>query len=133
MQDKFRSKCAISSGLDLFGDKWSLLIIRDLLFHKKQTFKGFSLAGENISSARLSDRLSKLELMKILIKSKHPTNKKVYIYQLTQKGLDLAPLIGEYINWSNKYLHHHISDNSKKLAKALKENRDDVLRQFQNQ
>ena len=57
----FRSDCPISSALDLFGDKWSLLIIRDLVYFGDRTFKDFSNADEKISSARLSDRLCKLD------------------------------------------------------------------------
>ena len=58
-EGNFRSDCPISSALDLFGDKWSLLIIRDLVYFGDRTFKDFSNADEGISSARLSDRLCK--------------------------------------------------------------------------
>lgn len=128
----FRSTCPISTGLDLFGDKWSLLIVRDLLYHSKRTFKDFSTSGENISSARLSDRLGKLEKQEILTKTNHPTNKKVFIYQLTQKGKDLAPIIAEFVLWGDKYLHNHISEFSKSLAKQLHDDKEQVLSQFQS-
>lgn len=115
----FRSSCGISSGLDLFGDKWSLLIIRDLLQYEVRTFKDFAEAGEKISSARLSDRLQKLEKWEVITKEKHPTNKKVFLYKLTQKGKDLSPVVAELLKWSYKYLNFHISENSKKMAKNL--------------
>ena len=128
----FRSTCAVSSGLDLFGDKWSLLIIRDLLYHSERTFKDFSKAGENISSARLSERLTRLVKQNIISKKRHPTNKKVYLYALTQKGKDLAPILAEFICWANKYLNDHISDFSKSLAQQLSQNREQALSQFKN-
>ena len=128
----FRSACAVSSGLDLFGDKWSLLIVRDLLYYKERSFKDFSRSGEKISSARLADRLSKLEQLTILTKEKHPTNKKVFLYRLTQKGKDLAPILAEIITWGQKYLGDHISPKSKYLATQIDEDREKTLAQFQH-
>jgi len=126
----FRSDCPISSALDLFGDKWSLLIVRDLVYFGERTFKDFSNAGENISSARLSDRLCKLDALGLLIKSNHPTNKKVYLYSLTDKGLDLFPVIAEYVRWSNKYLNEHIAEPAKQFAENLENNREETLNKF---
>ena len=126
----FRSDCPISSALDLFGDKWSLLIIRDLVYFGTRTFKDFSNADEGISSARLSDRLCKLDKLGLLNKSNHPTNKKVYIYSLTEKGLDLFPVIAEYVRWSNKYLHEHINEPAKHFSKQLEQDREGTLSQF---
>lgn len=129
-EKKFRSDCPISSALDLFGDKWSLLIIRDLVYFGERTFKDFSGAAERISSARLSDRLCKLEVLGLLTKSNHPTNKKVYLYNLTAKGMDLFPVIAEYVKWSNKYLHDHIAEPAKQFAQNLEEDREGTLNQF---
>ncbi|WP_075342392.1 winged helix-turn-helix transcriptional regulator [Tenacibaculum agarivorans] len=128
----FRSNCPLSLGLDLFGDKWSLLIVRDLLYYKERTFKDFSLAKEKISSARLANRLSKLEDLGILTKSNHPTNKKVFIYRLTQKGVDLAPIIAECMSWSYTYFNEYLSDEIKTIIKAYKENPKQVLQQFKS-
>jgi DNA-binding HxlR family transcriptional regulator len=126
----FRSNCPISSALDLFGDKWSLLIIRDLVYFGERTFKDFSNAAEKISSARLADRLCKLEVLELLIKSNHPTNKKVYLYTLTPKGMDLFPAIAEYVKWSNKYLNDHIAEPAKEFAQSLEKDREGTLNQF---
>lgn len=126
----FRSDCPISSALDLFGDKWSLLIIRDLVYFGERTFKDFSNAAEKISSARLSDRLCKLNALGLLKKSNHPTNKKVYLYSLTEKGMDLFPVIAEYVRWSNKYLNEHINEPAKQFAGMLEKDRNAALRQF---
>lgn len=129
-EENFRSDCPISSALDLFGDKWSLLIIRDLVYFGERTFKDFSNADERISSARLSDRLCKLETLGLLNKSNHPSNKKVFIYSLTEKGMDLFPVIAEYVRWSNKYLHDHINEPAKQFSKQLEEDREGTLSQF---
>ena len=126
----FRSDCPISSALDLFGDKWSLLIIRDLVYFGERTFKDFSGAAEKISTARLSDRLCKLENLELITKSNHPTNKKVYLYNLTAKGMDLFPVIAEYIKWSNKYLNDHIAEPAKQFAQNLETDREGTLSQF---
>lgn len=126
----FRSTCPISSSLDLFGDKWTLLIVRDLLYHGNRTFKDLFQSEENIPSSRLADRLKKLENMGAITKEKHPTNKKVFIYNLTQKGKDLAPAIVDLIEWGNKYLEDHISEESKAFADKLNKNREAVLEQL---
>ena len=128
----FRSTCPVSSALDLFGDKWSLLIVRDIVYFGKRTFKDFADAEEGISTARLADRLKKLESIGVINKSDHPTNKKVYYYDLTQKGLDLFPIVADYILWSDKYLPSHISDQAKQFAQMLRSNREGTLNQFMN-
>ena len=128
-----RSDCPISYALDLFGDKWTLLIIRDLIFYKERTFKDFSLTKENISSSRLADRLSKLEKLNVITKTNHPTNKKVFIYKLTQKGLDLTPIIAEFMNWSYTHLNEHISQKSKEIVEAYRKNPKEVLALFNQQ
>lgn len=131
-KNNFRSDCPISSALDLFGDKWSLLIIRDLVYFGERTFKDFSNAAEKISSARLADRLCKLDVLGLIKKSNHPTNKKVYLYSLTDKGIDLFPVIAEYVKWSNKYLNEHINEPAKEFARNLEKNREETLSQFMN-
>lgn len=129
-EKNFRSDCPISSALDLLGDKWSLLIIRDIIFNGERTFKDFTKTAENISTARLADRLSKLESLGILTKSDHPTNKKVVLYNLTMKGIDLFPVIVEFVRWSNKYLHDHISEAGKHFAQMLEADREGTLNRF---
>ncbi|UII78770.1 helix-turn-helix domain-containing protein [Flagellimonas sp. CMM7] len=131
IKNDFRSDCPISSCLELFGDKWTLLITRDLLYYKERTFKDFTMAEEKISTARLTDRLKKMEGMELITKDKHPTNKKVYIYKLTQKGKALAPVIVEMILWGNEHLEDHISEESKQFAKKLKSDKDGILKDLQ--
>jgi DNA-binding HxlR family transcriptional regulator len=101
MKNKFRSGCPISSTLDVIGDKWSLLIIRDMLLNHKKTFKEISDSDERIAPSILSARLKLLESYKLLFKTKIPENKKENIYLLTDKGIHLTPIIIELTLWGN--------------------------------
>ncbi len=97
------SKCPVTFALDLFGDKWSLLIIRDILFKQKVYYSDFLLSSEKISTNILANRLAKLEAEGILLKRRDPQKSSKYIYSLTQKGKDLLPLLLEMIAWSASY------------------------------
>jgi len=110
MIKKFRSSCLIASGLDLIGDKWSLLIVRDMLMHQKKTFKELAASDERAATNLLSTRLKFLESLEVISKRKLPKNKKENIYLLTEKGLDLAPLILEIVIWSDKYVRTYNPD-----------------------
>ncbi|MDB4005923.1 helix-turn-helix transcriptional regulator [Flavobacteriaceae bacterium] len=101
MKKEFRSSCPISSTLDIVGDKWSLLIIRDMLVKQKKTFKEISNSDEKIAPSILSARLKLLELYKLIFKTKGPENKKENIYLLTEKGIRLTPIIIEFSLWGN--------------------------------
>lgn len=98
-----RSHCPIAFALDLFGDKWSLLILRDLLFKGRKHYQEFLNAGEEISTNILANRLVKLEEFGLIKKEKDPENKRQYIYTPTPKAKDLIPMLGEMMVWSNKY------------------------------
>ena len=101
MKKKFRSGCPVSSSLDVVGDKWSLLIIRDMLVKHKKTFKQISDSYEKIAPSILSARLKLLESYKLIFKTKAPENKKENIYLLTEKGIRLTPIIIEFCLWGN--------------------------------
>ena len=101
MKKEFRSSCPISSALDIVGDKWSLLIIRDMLIKHKKTFKEISNSDEKIAPSILSARLKLLESYKLIFKTKMPDNKKENIYLLTEKGIRLTPIITEFTLWGN--------------------------------
>ena len=108
---KLRSGCPLNVALEIVGDKWSLLIIRDLL-NSKLSFSDFLNSKEAIAKNILSDRLKKLSKFKI-VDFKHPeSNKKVKLYFLTKKGLDLYPTMVELMLWSKKH--------SKKLVTSVK-------------
>ena len=101
MKKEFRSGCPVSSSLDVVGDKWSLLIIRDMLVKHKKTFKQMSDSYEKIAPSILSARLKLLESYKLIFKTKAPENKKENIYLLTEKGIRLTPIIIEFSLWGN--------------------------------
>ena len=104
---KFRSTCSLSCSLDIFGDKWSLLILRDMIFEKKNTFKDFISSEERIASNILASRLKNLEKFGIISKNSSIQNKKTKIYKLTDSGLGLIPALLEIAIWGeiiSKYL-----------------------------
>lgn len=104
MKKEFRSGCPISSTLDVIGDKWSLLIIRDMLIKHKKTFKEISDSDERIAPSILSARLKLLESYHLISRTKLPENKKENIYLLTEKGVHLTPIIIELSLWGNSNL-----------------------------
>jgi len=107
MRKEFRSSCPIASTLDILGDKWSLVIVRDMLIRGKKTYKEFSLSEEGIATGILASRLKQLESFGFITKRKLPTNKKENIYLLTEKGIDLAPIVIEITSWADKYMKAH--------------------------
>ena len=95
--------CPITFALDTFGDRWSMLIIRDMLLKGSQTYTEFQLSDEKIATNILANRLRELEEFGIIAKSKDPNNGRRVLYNLTDKGADIAPLIIEMVRWSAKY------------------------------
>ena len=98
-----RSDCPISFGLETFGDRWTLLIIRDIVYFGKKTYGEFLASDEHIATNILADRLAQLEADGILVKTHSPTDKRREIYTLTEKGLDLIPVLLEIANWSFRH------------------------------
>ncbi len=98
-----RSGCPVSISLEQFGDRWSLLIIRDMMVRGYRTFKEFQESGEGISSNILSDRLKTLEAAGILMTEPNEMDARRVNYRLTQKGIDLAPVMLELLIWGAKY------------------------------
>ena len=103
MENNFRSRCPITYALDIFGDKWSLLILRDLVFREKCHYQEFLNSEESISTNILADRLNKLQQHGLINKTKDPGNKKQNIYSITEKSIDLIPMMVEIIGWSAKH------------------------------
>lgn len=98
-----RSDCPVSWSLEMWGDKWSLLIIRDLLLNKNCTYKDFLNAGEGIATNILSARLLSLEENGFIRKVDNPGTKTRVFYKLTEMGINLYPIILEILLWSEKY------------------------------
>ena len=97
-----RSHCPINYWLELLGDKWSLLILRDLIFKNRHTFKEFMACEEAIASNILSDRLKRLEELDIIARRQGNSHKDVR-YDIAPKGIELIPTLIEIIIWSHKH------------------------------
>ncbi|MCA9731394.1 MAG: helix-turn-helix transcriptional regulator [Chlamydiia bacterium] len=104
MRPEFRCDCPFTSALDVLGDKWMLVIVKQMLIEGKETFKDFTESDEAIATNILSTKLKLLEELGVIMKTKRPNNKKTNLYLLTDKGLALTPLLVELAVWSDKYL-----------------------------
>lgn len=111
----FRSKCPVSCILEIIGDKWTLLVVRDLFFGR-HTFKELQSSPEKIPTNILASRLKRLEDSGLVRRELYQERPKRYAYYLTDKGLDLEPVMRSLIVWSNK----HIPDTYK-LEDILKD------------
>lgn len=92
--------CPIRFGAAVMGDRWSMMIIRDLMFKNRKYYRDFLEAGEGISTNILADRLLRLEEAEIISKTQDPQHGKRYIYRLTTKGKGLVPVMLELIKWA---------------------------------
>ncbi len=126
--NKKRSDCPLSCSLDIFGDKWSLLIIRDLMFRNKSTYNDFLKSAEGIATNILASRLKGLEENGLIEKSVHPESKAKILYKLTTKGIDLLPVIVEIYIWSEKYLV--IPADIKATIKEAKKDKEKFVKQI---
>ncbi|RZJ71583.1 helix-turn-helix domain-containing protein [Flavobacterium sp.] len=123
--DKKRSDCPVSCSLDIWGDKWSLLIVRDLMFAKQCTYGHFLKSEEKIATNILASRLQTLEENEIISKSSHPDSKAKVLYRLTQKGIDLLPLMIEINLWAEKY--SAIPPERKAMLKEVKKDKQKFI------
>lgn len=104
MDDGHRSRCPINLSLEVFGDRWSLLILRDMMFGGKRHFRELLRSEEGISSNILADRLRKLVEEGMLTKADDPTHKQKAIYSLTDKSIALVPVFAQLGAWGSRYL-----------------------------
>jgi DNA-binding HxlR family transcriptional regulator len=102
-KDDVRSHCAVNYGVEIFGDRWSLLIIRDIVFAGKKTYGDFLKSEEGIATNVLASRLAFLEEQGILSRAPNPDDKRKDFYTLTEKGLDLIPVMLNVVLWSAKH------------------------------
>lgn len=124
-QAKRRSDCPINFALETFGDKWSLLIVRDLMFKGKARYGDFLGSEEKIATNILADRLAALERSGIIKKTRDEKSRARNAYSLTKKGLDLAPTLIELILWSAKYDPRTAAP--KEFVKAARTNKERVI------
>ena len=135
VSEKRRSGCPVSISLEVFGDRWSLLIVRDMMVRGLKTFKEFRDSGENIATNILADRLRKLRKSGIITAEAEQSDRRRVVYRLTPKGIDLAPVLLDLLIWGARHektlapcavIEHMERDRDAVLAEAHRkwQNRD---------
>ena len=119
---KRNTGCPVAFALDTFGDRWSLLVIRDMILKGHKAYGEFLAASEGIATNVLADRLRELEAEGIIGRSRDPKNHRKINYTLTAKGCDLVPVILEMIRWSAKYDPNTTA--RKEILKRIEQDRD---------
>jgi DNA-binding HxlR family transcriptional regulator len=121
---RHRSGCPVNVCLEVFGDGWSLLIVRDLMVRGYKTFRQFQESGEGIATNMLADRLKKLESSGIIESEIEPTDGRKVNYRLTQKGIDLAPVLLDLLIWGAR---HEQTGPSCSIILKMEKNREEIL------
>lgn len=120
-----RSDCPINYGVEAFGDKWSLLILRDILFYGKKTYGEFLSSDEHIATNILANRLGTLEQEDLIRRKPHLADKRKDIFSPTQKTIDMIPMLLELVIWSTK--HGAGLDAPKDAIRQIQEDRAGVV------
>ena len=131
MKKGTKSGCSINLGLEVFGDKWTLLIIRDIMLGNKRHFREILKSDEKISTNILTNRLNRLEEKGILLRENDASHKQKFIYSLTEKGIDLLPVIASIAEWSLK--HEPIDETSSKHTKYLVNGGDALMKKYMDE
>jgi DNA-binding HxlR family transcriptional regulator len=124
-KNESRSACPINYALEYLGDKWTLLVIRDLVFEGKRFYKEFLVSKEGIATNILSDRLKRLEHLGIVKSEVYEKQRTQKMYTLTQKGKDLIPVLVEIILWSAE--HKEGLNVSPEFVEKLETKRNEVI------
>jgi len=119
-----RSTCPVNASLEILGDRWSLLIIRDLMLRSFRTYKELLAADEGIATNILADRLQRLEAAGIISTSRDAEDRRKVVYRLTAKGIDLAPILVELILWGAQ---HEATDAPPAAIRKLRARREHFL------
>jgi DNA-binding HxlR family transcriptional regulator len=128
---QFRSLCPVATGLDVLGDKWTLLILRDMLFLHKSTFNEFKAAPELMPSKMLSNRLKKLESLGFLTRKKGEINKKNVHYLLEEKGMETFPIMVEMALFTTEFYYNHLGDTYTGVVKTrMKNDKDNYINEM---
>ena len=125
-----RSRCPIAISLDIFGDRWSLLIVRDLMFKGYRSFKEFAAAGEGIATNVLAERLERLDVAGIIARESDAADGRKAVYRLTAKGLDLAPVLVEMVIWAARYAD---TDAPPAVVRAMQRDRTRFIANLRNE
>jgi DNA-binding HxlR family transcriptional regulator len=116
---EFRSLCPVATGLDIIGDKWTLLILRDMIWGYKCLFSEFKESPEKMPSKMLSNRLKKLEELGFIVKKSGITNKKSIYYLMEDKGLDALPVMIEMAIFTSKNYFDYLGSTYTKEARSV--------------
>jgi DNA-binding HxlR family transcriptional regulator len=119
-----RSGCPVSISLEILGDRWSLLIIRDMMVRGFRTFREFLESGEGIATNILSDRLRRLRASGIIAAGRHKEDRRTLHYRLTEKGIDLAPVLLDLLIWGAR---HEQTKAPCTLIEHMEQHREEVL------
>jgi len=120
---KRRSECPLNASVEMLGDRWSLLIIRDMILGAARTYKTFMECYEGIATNILADRLRKLTANGIITTEPDPSDGRKVIYRLTPKGIDLAPVLTEMVLWAAA--HEHTGNQA--LIRLMREDKKKFL------
>lgn len=121
---KHRSGCPVSASLEVFGDRWSLLIVRDLMVRGFRHFKQFQQSGEGIASNILAGRLRRLQQAGIVTAQVDEEDARVVNYRLTEKGIELAPALLELLIWGSR---HEYCEAPCNVIEQMAKNREEML------
>jgi DNA-binding HxlR family transcriptional regulator len=115
----FRSLCPVATGLDILGDKWTLLVLRDMIWGHKYLFSEFKESPEHMPSKMLSNRLKKLEELGFISKKEGVTNKKSVYYLMEEKGMDAFPIMIEMAIFTSKHFFDYLGTTYTKEARGI--------------
>jgi DNA-binding HxlR family transcriptional regulator len=115
--------CPLNASVEMLGDRWSLLILRDMMVWGFRTYKEFLGSHEKIATNILADRLRKLEEYGIISSKPDPSDGRKLIYVLTAKGIDLAPVLAEMVLWAAR----HEKTGNQELIRQLKGDKEQVV------
>lgn len=124
-----RSTCPINYSVEIFGDKWMLLILRDIMFNGKNSFLEFRASAEKISSAVLTEKLNMLLEEGIVTKVTSPKNASKFLYLITEKGIELVPIMVEFLDWGSRY---NPDGGPKPLLDRIKQNKKKAVAELQD-
>ena len=131
-----RSDCPLNFAVETIGDKWSLIILRDIIFHGKCTYGEFLRSDEKIATNILANRLEYLEEDGLISRKLHETDKRTSVYQITERGIELVPVLIEMVAWSandrsgQSITHSGTEMQRRFVARAAKEsNRPKLIRE----
>lgn len=127
-----KSHCPVNFTLEIIGDPWSLLVLRDIVFFDKHTFKEFLESSERITTSVLTNRLANLEKQGVLAKQPHPTDLRSAIYTLTEKGLGLVPMLLCMMEWGTTNDANSTGHRKKEFVERIKAEQSALSLEVQN-